>query len=224
MLLEPVRELLVYRAMRVMMMLGCLGLASCSKPVEVVREWQVSPSVMLAGARISSEVESLKGEKGIQLDKIKFMASSAQLDGPFHWRFLAVGEEGVHQMMQVLAVKVRTERTFRNVSYPEKMLGGRIAFELVADEDGEKLAGEGAKNVAVARFTLPGELQLYPKADGAVNVTAYIQLETSEGVVGEWVNFGIQPNQDKQSSFTFIPTRIDYGGRAAADSEGLPRH
>lgn len=192
-----------------LMMLVLLGvLPSCSMLAKKsAGEWRTSPAVEMNQANVTSEIELLKSKHAVQLEKIVFRAGTAELDGPFHWKINMVGKAGVHQSMQVHGVQIKTQRTMRTASYPASMLGGQNYFVPISEKENE--------STVVASYTLPGELQLYPKADGKITVSMDLSITTAERTEREWVTFTLLPNEKLSKSFVFAPTTIDYNGEPA---------
>lgn len=162
-----------------------------------------SSGVEFGGASIRSAVEPQKGKGGVALDRMTYYAGTANLDGPFKWQIEAIGEQGEQQTMQIHEVKIKAARTHRMESYPPEMLGGPIAFQPIDPKKPKKTH---------AIFHLPGLLQVYPKADGMVNVIALIEIKGEKTSMKDWIKFTMIPNQDKNQEFTFLPTVVEYGG------------
>ena len=201
-------------------------LVSCStnKPATTT-VWRKSPAAWVNGAEVFSNVEALKGVGMIERDKLVYMASTPNFDGPLRWQIMAEGTQGEHLTMRVDGVQISTSRTRRSVKIPSSMLGSENAFMLEelpkpkrrirkkSKEEVERDAALLAKEPRwMASYTLPSILQLYPKADGKVVVAARIVVTTQNGSRAEWVNFSLLPNANSSKSFTFRQTMVEYDG------------
>ncbi len=187
--------------------------------------WRKSPGAWVNGAEVFSNVEALKGVGMIEKNKLIYMASTHNFDGPLRWQFIAEGTQGEHLTMRVEGVQMSTSKTKRSVKVPNSMLGGenRFVLEKLAkprrslkkkskaelERDAAMLAKEPRW---IASYTLPDTFQLYPKADGKVVVAAKIVVTTQNGVQSEWVNFALLPNSNRSKSFTFRQTMVEYNG------------
>lgn len=193
------------RAVNFIFWMPLVALSSCGTMTKKeLGEWRTAPMVELNGAKVRSEVELLRGKHAVQLDTIVFRAQTAELDGPFHWKICVEGTAGLHQSMQLHAMQITTQRTLRTASYPVSMLGGVNPFIPVSEKKGEPRS--------VASYTLPGELQLFPKADGKIMVSADLSVISTKGSQREWITFTLLPNPNKSGSFIFAPTTVDYHG------------
>ena len=187
--------------------------------------WRKSPGAWVNGAEVYSNVQALKGVGMIEKEKLIYMASTQNFDGPLRWQFIAEGTQGEHLTMRVDGMQISTSSTRRSVKIPNSMLGGENAFFLEElpkpkrslmkkskeeqERDAEILA---EKPRWMASFTLPSSLQLYPKADGKVVVAAKIVVTTQNGAQSEWLNFALLPNSNRSKSFTFRHTMVEYDG------------
>lgn len=198
-------------------------LVSCAAHKSVVPDKSVvrnSPAVWLNGAEVRSEVKAMKGEGALDKPKVAYRAGTSQLDGPFFWSFTAEGTEGEHLSMIVEGVQISTGKTRRNVQIPQSMVGQEVAFSLEQLEKPkrsffkkpEKEDEEAKKPKWLASYALPSSLQLYPKVDGKIVVAAKIRITTAERSDSEWVNFALLPSRNKNGTFSFRRTMIEYGG------------
>jgi len=199
---------------------------SCAKNEPAINGvWRKSPAAWVNGAEVYSNVEALNGVGLIERDRLVYMASTQNFDGPLRWQIMAEGTKGEHLTMRVDGVQISTSSTKRSVKIPHSMLGGENAFVLEvlpkpkrslmkkSKEELERDAAMLAKEPRwMASYTLPDTLQLYPKADGKVVVAAKIVVTTQNGAQSEWVNFALLPNSNRSKSFTFRQTMVEYNG------------
>ena len=92
--------------------------------------WRKSPGAWVNGAEVYSNVEALNGVGMIEKDKLIYMASTQNFDGPLRWQIMAEGAQGEHLTMRVEGVQISTSSTKRSVKIPHSMLGGENAFVL----------------------------------------------------------------------------------------------
>jgi hypothetical protein len=128
-------------------------------------------------------------------------AGSATLDGPFAWRIEATGRAGVHEELVVHRLHTRTATTGRSEWYPPDRLGRRAFFRPVKGDPGS----------ARARYEIPGLLDVRPREDGALTVTADVSVKAS----GSWrratVRFKLDPDEKRQTEVIFLPAEIIEG-------------
>lgn len=153
----------------------------------------------LNGATLSMKVKPQGTEDGSYMfSAMVVSAGVATMDGPFNWRIEAVGEEGVHEEMAVLSLHTRTEKTRRAEEYPRDRLGQRALFRPLADQPGK----------VRARFLVPGLLQVKPREDGRLTVTAVVAIKAK----GRWkrakVRFRLEPDEKQQNETIFLPAEI----------------
>ena len=164
-------------------------------------------------------MESLKGLGAKGAAQLVYRAGTGNLDGPLHWQFVAEGEPSEHLSLLVEEVQIQTVKTKRNVKvvthakrqpfgYEEIKKSKRLSISLKKKEEPKEVK----KPKWLATYTVPGDLQLFPKADGRVTLVAKISIETTKGTTTEWVNFALLPNANKAKSFHFRQTMIEYGG------------
>lgn len=207
----------VVEGMRFLMLgFGCLFFVSCAEKVVVDDGLVRSGPAMLGGAKVRSAVLPLKGEGLIARDLIVYKAQSAELDGPFRWSIEAKGDAGALNWMVVHDVKIETSRSKRVESFPSADLGKKVMFELVPlppekKGDLEKKRKVEKKREVVARFDLPGILQVYPKADGVVRLIALVEINGAAGMK-DWVKFSMAPGATKSRPFRFLPSVVEVGG------------
>jgi hypothetical protein len=199
---------------------------SCARNKPVTNSvWRKSPGAWVNGAEVYSNVEALKGAGMIEKEKLIYMASTMNFDGPLRWQFMAEGTQGEHITMRIDGMQISTSRTKRSVKVPTSMLGGENVFLLEVlpkpkrsfkKKSKEELKRDAAmlakKPRWMASYTLPDTFQLYPKADGKVVVAAKIVVTTEKGAQSEWVNFALLPNTNRSKSFTFRQTMVEYDG------------
>ena len=104
---------------------------SCARNKPVTNSvWRKSPGAWVNGAEVYSNVEALKGAGMIEKEKLIYMASTMNFDGPLRWQFMAEGTQGEHITMRVDGMQISTSRTKRSVKVPTSMLGGENVFLL----------------------------------------------------------------------------------------------
>ncbi|MFT5883459.1 MAG: hypothetical protein ACI9FG_001974 [Crocinitomicaceae bacterium] len=201
-------------------------LVSCAKnEPEINGVWRKSPGAWVNGAEVYSNVEALNGVGMIEKNKLIYIASTQNFDGPLRWQIMTEGTQGEHLTMKIDGVQISTSSTKRSVKIPNAMLGGENGFaqevlpkpkRSLKKKSKEELERDAAMLVKkprwIASYTLPDTLQLYPKADGMVVVAAKIVVTTQNGAQSEWINFALLPNSDRSKSFTFRQTMVEYNG------------
>ncbi len=135
-------------------------------------------------------------------------AAVATLDGPFSWRLEALGKSGKHSSLIVHRIRTRTSISKREEWYPAARLGKRYEF----------LTPAGESQTSRAIYPIPGLLQVKPKTDGALDVTADLSIVTGFRSERKIVRFRMNPSQTRQDEFIFIPTEIVKSfGKSTAD-------
>lgn len=180
---------------------GALLMGSCAHFVTKNKSYLEGGEVEINGAMVRSAVKPNGGEGGMSLSAMVYSAGTATLDGPFKWRIEATGEEGQHKGMTVHRLKVTTRTTKRNEWYPVKYLGKLALFE--------SLQGEAGK--VFAQYPIPGELEVFPEVDGAIEILADISVRTVERVERRVVRFSMAPSESREVEAIFLPAEIVRG-------------
>jgi hypothetical protein len=153
----------------------------------------------LNGARLVLQVRP-EGTAGgtFALSAMVVGGGTATLDGPFGWRIVATGREGVHEQLVVHRIHTRTSKTKREEWFPRDQLGYYAEFRKVRDQPG----------VVRARYRLPGLLEVKPREDGAITITADVSVKAR----GKWkramVKFRLAPDEKSQNEVLFVPAEI----------------
>jgi hypothetical protein len=156
-------------------------------------------SVEVNGARVALAVKPEGAESGsYMVSAMVVSAGAATMDGPFRWRIEAIGDEGVHEELVVTSLHTRTGKTGLAEEYPREKLGQRALFRPLADQPGK----------ARARFLVPGLLQVKPREDGRLTVTAGVAVKAK----GRWkrakVKFHLDPDEKRETETIFLPAEI----------------
>jgi len=153
----------------------------------------------VGGARVVLQVKP-EGSAGgsFMFSAMVLGAGMATLDGPFSWRIVATGRQGVHEQLVVHRLHTRTAKTKREEWFPKDQLGRYAEFRKVRGEPG----------VVRARYPIPGRLEVKPGEDGAITVTADVSVMAR----GRWkratVKFHLDPDEKIQSEVIFLPAEI----------------
>ena len=155
--------------------------------------------VELNGARLVLQVKPEgAGGGSFAFSAMVVGAGAATLDGPFSWRIVATGKEGVHEQLVVHRILTRTSMTKRAEWFPRDQLGHYAEFRKVRGEPG----------VVRARYPIPGHLEVKPSEDGAITVTADVSVKAR----GKWkramVKFHLAPDDKSQNEVVFLPAEI----------------
>ena len=188
--------------MKMLLLVGVAGvLGSCAQFVSKEKSYLEGGAVEINGSMVRSAVKPNGGEGGMALSAMVYSAGTATLDGPFKWRIEATGVEGEHRGLTVHRLKVRTSKTGREEWYPEKYLGKLALFQ--------PLKGEAGKSFA--QYPIPGELEIYPEQDGAIEILADISVRTVKGATRRVVRFSMAPKQSREVESIFLPAEIVKG-------------
>ena len=179
-----------------------LAISGCAGMTANKRTYAGRPSVEVHGARLMMQVRP-EGEAGGSYMVSAMIASAgvATLDGPFSWRIEATGRAGVHEALVVHRLHTRTATTNRSEWYPADRLGRRALFRPVKREPG----------VVRARYEIPGLLQVKPREDGRLTVTADVSVKAGATWRRATVRFQLDPAEKRQSEFIFLPAEIVKG-------------
>lgn len=155
----------------------------------------------LNGARLRMQVLPQGDSGGVMVSAMVVAAGSTTLDGPFRWRIEAQGQQGHQQELVLHRLHTRTTATKRSEWYPPQHLGRRALFHPLKDEPGR----------VVARYEIPGLLEVKPRIDGELTITADVSVKAD----GRWrrgmVKFRLRPDCRKQSEVIFLPAEVVKG-------------
>jgi len=178
-------------------------LCSCGHIYTKSHTYNKSSTVEINGAQVGSSVKPMGGKSGFALSAMVYMAGAATLDGPFIWRIVADGENGVHQSIVVHRVKVTTSKTNRSEWYPTAHLGYTTTFKPFKKEPG--------KTYAV--FQIPGKLKVYPRDDGDITILADISVKSNKRTQRRLVKFQLKSDTTKDVEFINLPAEIVKGAQ-----------
>jgi hypothetical protein len=161
-----------------------------------------SPPIAVKGAAIRMQVRP-EGTAGgsYAFSAMVVGAAVATFDGPFRWRLEATGRTGSHESLVVHRIHTRTATTRRDEWYPVDHLGKRAEFFNVRKEPG----------VARAVYDIPGLLVVKPREDGALEVTVDLTVRADSRSERRQVRFRMDPAQQRQDEFVFLPAEIVKG-------------
>ena len=175
---------------------GCVSLRTAKHTYDMAAS---SPSVTVNGARVRLQLKP-EGTSGgsYVLSAMVVAAAVATLDGPFCWRIEATGEAGRHESLILHRLRTRTEITRRDEWYPAMHLGRRAEFH----------SRKGASGIYRAVYEIPGQLNVKPSEDGALDVLADLSVVGHGRSERRLVRFRLEPSQKRQDEFIFVPTEI----------------
>lgn len=158
-----------------------------------------SPPVTLGGAKVRLQLKP-EGTSGgnFAVTAMVVGATVATLDGPFRWRFEATDGSGKLEYLVVHRIRTRTGKTGRDEWYPTEHLGKRADFT----------KPKGAAGPTRAIYEMPGLLQVKPREDGDLEITADLSVTGAGGTVRKQVRFRLSPAEGRRDEFVFIPTEI----------------
>ncbi len=190
---------------------GWALLAGCASLSANKRTYSGGAGAEVNGARLVLQVRP-EGEVpgSMMFSAMVVSAGVATLDGPFAWRVEATGAAGRHEELVVHRLHTRTAVSGRSEWYPAAQLGRRALFRPVKDAPG----------TVRARYDIPGLLQVKPREDGALTVTADVSVKAG----GRWrravVRFRLEPDEKRHAEVIFLPAEIVRGiGTDPADWE-----
>jgi len=181
----------------------CLVSSSCMGLIGSKHTYSASsPPVTVNGASIRMQVRP-EGTAGgsYAFSAMVVGAAVATFDGPFRWRLEATGRAGSHESLVVHRIHTRTATTRRNEWYPADHLGKRAEFYKVRKEPG----------VARAVYDIPGLLVVKPREDGALEITVDLTVRADSRSERRQVRFRMDPSQQRQDEFVFLPAEIVKG-------------
>ncbi len=175
-----------------------LVLGSCGHIYTKSNTYSKVSGVDINGAIVRSAVKPNGGKGGLSLSAMVYMAGAASLDGPFLWRIEAEGKEGVHEKLIVHRLKVDTSKTKRSEWFPQERLGRYARFKPVPKKPG----------VTFANYQIPGELEVMPKEDGDIQITADVSVVSNQRTQRKIIQFNMASSKESDTEFLFIPGEI----------------
>jgi len=158
-----------------------------------------SPMVKVNGAEIRLNLKPEGTADGsYAVSAMVVSAAVATLDGPFSWRVVATGDQGVHESVIVHRIRTRTTLTKRDEWFPTKHLGERADF----------LPNKKIEGKSRAIYRIPGLLKVMPREDGALEVLVDLTVRAQGRGERKLVRFRLDPAQKRQDEFIFLPTEI----------------
>lgn len=173
---------------------GCMGIYGTK---HTYRSTGQSQSVGGAEVRMAFRPEGAK-PGAVMFSAMVVGAVVATMDGPFRWRVEAVGEAGTHEFLTVHRIRTRTEKTGRDSWYPSGELGRRSPFR--GREDGS--------NRVIARYEIPGRLEVKPEEDGKLDVWLDVSVIQKHGASRKTLHLVLDPAVKEQNEMVFIPAEV----------------
>lgn len=159
-----------------------------------------SSTVVINGAKVNCAMDPAGGGAFFSGSALIFGGGAGRTDGPFNWRIEALGEKGVHTYLNVHSVSVKTEKTNRDEKYPAKYVNNKQPFN--------EMRGKDNINSNFAKYRFPGKLEVYPKKDGIVTITAEISVSSEKKTERKTVRFTLDPLNKNRVDNVFIPAEI----------------
>lgn len=158
-----------------------------------------SSAVVVHGAKVRLQLKP-EGTSGgnFSVSAMVVGATVATLDGPFRWRIEASDDSGKLEYLVVHRLRTRTAKTGRDESYPAEHLGMRADFT----------KARGAPGPTRAIYEMPGLLQVKPREDGPLEITADLSVTGQGRTVRKQVRFRLSPSETRQDEWIFIPSEI----------------
>ena len=201
---RPPRPCMAAGAAGALLLSGCMGLMASRHTYQVS-----SPAVTVNGAEIRMQVKPEGTDGGsYAVSAMVVGAAVATFDGPFRWRIEATGRTGEHESIVVHRIHTRTASTGRDEWYPSEHLGKRADFTATRDDPASSRA----------RYPVPGLLVVKPREDGELQITVDLSVRTVARTERRLVRFLMDPSQQRQDEFIFLPAEIVRGiGQSPAD-------
>jgi len=166
-----------------------------------------SDSVDINGAKVKVALKPMGGKSYGSASAMVVGLGAGSTDGPFIWRVEAEGEEGVHEKLWGNSISVKTGINEKSEPFPKEHLDFHSKFK--------PMKGKDNADKTFANHQFPGKLEVYPKKDGEITVTANISVKSNTSTRSKSLKFTLSPDSSKGFESIFIPTEIikSFGGK-----------
>ncbi|SHK37486.1 hypothetical protein SAMN02745181_3717 [Rubritalea squalenifaciens DSM 18772] len=174
------------------------GLVSCGHIHTKSVTYSNQSPAQVNQAIVSTELQPQGGKPGLSVSAMVYMAGSAQLEGPFKWRIMATGKDGLHESMTLHRVSIRTTKSQRKDVYPSSQLPDDIPF----------VTYEKTPGVSYAVCQFPGLLEINPAEDGTSHMSVDLTIRSKAKAIRKTVHFTLVRSDEKETKFLFLPSEI----------------